>query len=290
MIKKTQCTAAALLLSALLCGCSSTPDDGEVESTTSNPGISDPFEGFNRVMWDFNYDVLDPYLLRPTAVAYMEWTPEPIRDGINNFLANLDEPASAINNLLMGNGTLAVQNFSRFLINSTIGILGLFDVASAADIPKNTREFGDVIGHWGVGDGTYLMIPGYGPLSPRETTDLVDTLYLPLNLLTFWQSAGKWAVQGLETRYELIDQEGLLENSPDTYSLSKSIYVQHQDYKAMINQDQDEVIDDELLDEYLDDDSTLDATDSDSATESKDESTEAIETKAAEAKEEATAK
>ncbi|OEF23679.1 MlaA family lipoprotein [Vibrio rumoiensis] len=262
-MNSTSLSPLLLLTSLLLSGCSSVPEEktSEVEQTNvTNPHPStfepkdesgDPLEGFNRVMWSVNYDYLDPYFVRPMSIVYMEWTPSPIRAGFNNFLDNLDEPASAINNLLMGNGKLAMNNFNRFWINTTIGLLGLIDVASMVDIPRTTREFGDVLGHYGVGNGMYMMLPGYGPLTPRDVTDTVDSLYIPLNWLTFWQKATKWTFQGLESRYELIGQEGLLKDSPDSYQLSKSIYLQHQDFKAEIKEEPKEALDEQLLEEYL---------------------------------------
>lgn len=231
-----------------------TDEDKSSDVTTDtviNHGDREPLEGFNRMMWGINYDVLDPYVVRPLSIAYMEWTPIFVRSGFNNFLDNFDEPASGVNNLLMGKGEKAIQNISRFIINSTIGLFGLIDVASAADIPRNTREFGDVLGHYGVGNGIYIMAPAYGPLTVRDLTDTVDTLYMPLNWLVFWQKATKWAFQGLESRYELISQEGQLQNSPDPYALSKSIYLQHQDFKADIKAEQEEVLDEDLLEDYL---------------------------------------
>lgn len=248
----------------VLLGCSSAPEEQEtsseiqiepnsesVNNQSDNDQDSDPLEGFNRMMWGINYDVLDPYVVRPLSIAYMEWTPDPVHSAWNNFLDNLDEPASALNNLFMGEGTLAAQNFSRFWINSTIGLLGLIDVATMADIPRTTREFGDVLGHYGVPNGPYLMVPAYGPVTPRDFADTVDTLYMPLNWLVFWQKATKWGFQGLEARYELIAQEGMLANSPDSYQLSKSIYLQHQDNKALIEKEPEEALDEDLLEEYL---------------------------------------
>nr|WP_244943689.1 MlaA family lipoprotein [Vibrio algivorus] len=260
-IKNNYSFSLIFLSSTLMLGCSSTPE--KQASTTPNNMITsseksttdhddgDFFEGFNRLMWDFNFEVLDPYVVRPLSIVYIEWTPWPIHTGLNNFLNNLDEPANAVNNLLMGNGDQAVENFSRFWINSTIGLLGFIDVASMANISSTSREFGDVVGHYGVGNGAYLMLPAYGPVTVRDAADTIDGLYIPLNWLTFWQKAGKWAFQGLESRYELISQEGLLRNSPDPYKLSKSIYIQHQDFKAEISKQPEPALDEDLLEEYL---------------------------------------
>lgn len=106
-----------LLLALGLVGCSSAPEEavtseGETNQTTSD--VYDPLEGFNRTMWEINYEYLDPYLVRPVSIAYVEYTPVPIRSGIANFLSNLDEPSSMVNNLLMGNGSKAVDHFNRF--------------------------------------------------------------------------------------------------------------------------------------------------------------------------------
>ncbi|WP_153448132.1 MlaA family lipoprotein [Vibrio algicola] len=233
-------------------GCSSTPENSESSPASStNTKVSDPFEGFNRSMWELNYEYLDPYVVRPTSIAYMEWLPTPLTAGLSNFLDNLEEPASMVNNLFMGNGSEALDGFNRFWINSTIGLLGFLDIASEAGINPSTREFGDVLGYYGVGNGPYFMMPAYGPLTVRDLADQADSLYVPLYWLTFWQSAGKWVIQGLESRYELIPQEGTLRNSPDPYALSQSIYLQHQDFKAEIEKQPEPVVADDLLEEYL---------------------------------------
>ncbi len=128
--------------------------------------VYDPFEGFNRAMFTFNYDYLDPYLVRPVSLAYVNYTPVPIRSGVSNFLANLDEPFSAVNNVVMGNGSKALDHFNRFWINSTLGLLGFIDIASAAGIDKHDKkEFGDAIGHYGVGTGPYFMVQDTARLS-----------------------------------------------------------------------------------------------------------------------------
>ncbi len=237
----------ALLLCLFIFGCASNPDDGNTSD------VNDPFEGFNRVMWDINYDYLDPYLVRPVSLAYVDYTPSPVRIGIANFLSNLDEPASIINNLVMGNGRKALDHFNRFWINSTFGLLGLIDIASEAGINKHDEKtFGDVVGHYGVGDGPYLMVPGYGPWTVRESADLVDDMYVPLSYLNFWAGLGKWAIEGMETRAQLVSQEAMLENSPDPYSLTRDVYFQRQDYKAGVKHDTYDQQAEEELDSYLD--------------------------------------
>ncbi|MBE4591846.1 ABC transporter [Vibrio navarrensis] len=257
MIMLNQGKSLLVLLALLmgLAGCSSVPESaGETSETTSDQTSydGDPFESFNRSMWTLNYEYLDPYLVRPVSLAYVEYTPTPVRSGIANFFSNLDEPSSVVNNLLMGNGEKAVNHFNRFWINSTFGLLGLIDIASAAGINKNNnKSFSDAAGHYGVGNGPYLMLPGYGPYTVREVTDTVDGLYVPLVYLNFWASLGKWAFEGMETRALLVSQEAQLDTSPDPYALTREVYLQRQAFKAEVTVDEIDEQEEDLLDEYL---------------------------------------
>jgi phospholipid-binding lipoprotein MlaA len=233
----------------LLSGCASnSANNGE-----SHP--NDPLEPFNRAMWAFNYDFLDPYLVRPVSLTYDFVMPGFARKGVSNFLANLDEPASVVNNLVMGNGDLALLHLNRFWVNTTFGVAGLMDIASQGGLNKEEeRVFSDAVGHYGVGNGWYFMIPAYGPVTTRELTDYVDNLYPPLSYLNFWTSFGKWLLEGVETRIELVDQESLLENSPDPYALTREVYLQRRDYRAEVADESDINEQQEAdLDAYLDD-------------------------------------
>ncbi|AUL96296.1 surface lipoprotein VacJ [Vibrio vulnificus] len=223
------------------------------EASAQHHYEGDPFESFNRSMWTINYDYLDPYIVRPVSLAYVEYTPGPVRVGVANFLSNLDEPSSMVNNIIMGNGQRAVDHFNRFWINSTFGLLGLIDIASAAGITKHDEKaFSDAVGHYGVGNGPYLMIPGYGPYTVREVTDTVDGMYVPLVYLNFWAGLGKWALEGMEKRALLVNQEGQLEASPDPYALTREVYLQRQAFKAEIKKEEVDEEEEALLDEYLD--------------------------------------
>ncbi|KHD24966.1 ABC transporter [Vibrio caribbeanicus] len=245
----------ALIASVLLAGCASAPHTTEESELTSYEShSSDPIEGFNRAMWSINYDYLDPYLVRPVSLAYVDYVPVPVRQGVANFLSNLDEPSSMINNIVMGNGEKAVDHFNRFWINSTFGLLGLIDVASAAGITDhNEKAFSDAVGHYGVGNGPYVMVPGYGPWTVREATDVVDGMYVPLSYLNIWAGLGKWALEGMESRAALVPQESMLHNSPDPYALTRDAYLQRQDFKAEIETQQYDEEEEAYLDEYLDD-------------------------------------
>ncbi|GBU12712.1 phospholipid-binding lipoprotein [Enterobacterales bacterium] len=214
----------------LLVGCAGASSDSEPQ------GRSDPLESFNRTMFDFNLNVLDPYVLRPVAVAWRDYVPQPARNGTSNFLSNLDEPASMVNSLLKGDPYRAAIHFNRFFLNTLLGMGGLIDVAGMAN-PKLAREeaqgFGSTLGHYGVGYGPYAVLPGYGSATIRdEGGDLVDDLYPMLSYLTFWMSAGKWVLEGVETRAELLDSDGLVKNSSDPYLFIREAYFQRHDFVA----------------------------------------------------------
>jgi len=238
----------SLLLAMALVGCSSVPD-----SETDANAPSDPFEGFNRTMWDFNSNYLDPYIVRPVSLAYVDYTPTPVRSGISNFFSNLDEPSSMVNDMLMGNGKEALTHFNRFWINTIFGIFGLFDVAGAGGVvEEDNRSFSDVAGHYGVGNGPYVVLPAYGPATARDATDAVDSLYQPLSYLNFWGALSKWIFQGMESRAALVSQEPMLEASPDSYIFARDVYIQRQNFKAQIDdEDQPDEAEEDFLDDYL---------------------------------------
>lgn len=221
-------TVASLTFAGvLLAGCASTPD---------STGRSDPFEGFNRAMFDFNFELLDPYVVRPVAVAWRDYTPKPVRNGLNNFTTNLGEPASMVNYFLKGEPYKAMIHFNRFFLNTILGMGGLIDVASMAN-PKLAKEeprrFGSTLGYYHVGYGPYLVLPAYGSFTPREDIgDFADTLYPVLSYLTFWMSAGKWVVNGIETRAQLLDSDALIRNSEDPYLMIREAYFQRNDFLA----------------------------------------------------------
>ncbi|PLR33980.1 phospholipid-binding lipoprotein MlaA [Chimaeribacter californicus] len=213
----------------LLAGCASSPDKQQ-------QGRSDPLEGFNRAMFSFNYDVLDPYIVRPAAVAWRDYVPMPARNGLSNFTGNLDEPATMVNYFLEGKPYDAMKHFTRFFLNTLLGMGGLIDVAGMAN-PQLAREephrFGSTLGYYGVGYGPYVELPGYGSFTVREDGgEWVDKLYPPLSYLTFWMSAGKWVVEGIETRAQLLDSDGLLRNSSDPYVMVREAYFQRHDFLA----------------------------------------------------------
>ncbi|AFJ46314.1 phospholipid-binding lipoprotein MlaA [Shimwellia blattae] len=217
------------LATTLLVGCASSANE-------DTQGRSDPFEGFNRTMYNFNYNVLDPYILRPVAVGWRDYMPQPARTGISNFTSNLEEPASMVNYILRGDPYKGMVHFTRFFLNTILGLGGLIDVAGMAN-PELRREephrFGSTLGHYGVGYGPYLQLPVYGSFTLRQDGgDYADTLYPVLSWLTWPMSIAKWSLEGIETRAQLLDSDGMLRQSSDPYILVREAYFQHNDFIA----------------------------------------------------------
>lgn len=219
-----------LLISLLLLGCANSNS-----CTVSSTNCSDPLEGFNRAMFNFNYHILDPYVLKPTAVFWKNYVPFPLRKGLTNFSANLSEPASMINSLVIGEPKLAAIHFTRFFLNTTIGLGGLMDVASLADsqLRVTERRFGSVLGNYNVPYGPYVVLPGYGSATLREEGgNWVDTLYPVLSFIAFWPGVAKWAVEGIENRALFLDYENIIKNSDDPYRLTFEAYFQRKNFLA----------------------------------------------------------
>ena len=131
----------------LLAGCAQVPPEKD------DP--RDPLQSMNRPIYDFNMDVLDAYVLRPAAVGYSKVTPQPVRNGLVNATNNLDAPIDATNSLLQGKVSNSGVSVARFLVNSTVGIFGIFDVASEIGLVEEPEDFGQTLGVWGAGDGPY---------------------------------------------------------------------------------------------------------------------------------------
>lgn len=193
----------------------------------------DPIEGLNRVIWDFNYDILDAYILRPTTVAYVEYIPMPARNGLHNAALNLEEPSNSVNNLLQGKVAGSLVSLGRFVLNSTVGILGIFDVATKMGLEREEEEFGEVLGVYGFGTGAYLMIPAMGPNDIRSFVgDIVDTSYFPLQDLNIYVSVLRGGIKALENRAQLLEQEANLNQSLDPYAFVKNAYFQNLEFRV----------------------------------------------------------
>lgn len=239
----------------LLGGCASQQSNAEKASQYQDP--KDPLESINRTMWDFNYEVLDEYILRPTAVAYVDYMPQIARTGLLNMAQNLEEPSNSINNLLQGKLDGTFISLGRFLLNSTVGLLGLIDVATEIGLEKEEEEFGEVLGKWGVGTGPYLMIPALGPSDVRSSVgDFVDTSYSPIDGLNLYLGFLRIGINALEGRASIIQQEQQLNSSADPYAFVKSAYFQNLEFKVKdgeIEKSEEEAALEDDIDAFLDD-------------------------------------
>lgn len=216
--------AAVLLLgSALsLAGC----------VTVTDQNRDDPYEGFNRQMYAFN-DGLDKAVLEPVAKGYRAVTNEPVRQGVSNFVDNLGEPVTFANELLQGKIPNAAGTVGRFVINSTIGIVGLFNPAGAMGIERTDEDFGQTLGAWGVDGGPYLVLPLLGSSNPRDLFGKgVDIGLNPLNDAQF--DGDTETRIGIATLGGLSAREGAIETIDnvrttqlDPYTTLRRFYVRN---------------------------------------------------------------
>jgi phospholipid-binding lipoprotein MlaA len=248
-----------VFFSLLGTGCSSTRTLDQDSAQQDTGDAKDPFETINRSLWTFNWDYADKYVLKPASQAYTEYTPKPLRKGVYNMALNLNEPSAIINSMLQLKFGEAATSTGRFVLNSTIGLLGFFDPANDFGWTRKHEEFGEVLGSYNIGDGPYLMVPALGPSTVREEVgDYVDKAYWPLAVIDFWPNLLRLSVLALEGRASLVDQEALLEESLDSYEFVKNAYFQNMLYKLHdgnppldVNEDEEAELD-ALLDEFED--------------------------------------
>lgn len=220
----------SLVLTGALNGCA---------TTATNP--DDPWEGWNRGTMEFN-DTIDEYAMKPIAEGYRWITPEFVDTGISNFFGNLKDIGVTINDLLQLKFVQGGMDLGRFLVNSTVGIAGLIDVATMIDLPKHDEDFGQTLGYWGVPAGPYLVLPLLGPSSPRGTVGLVgDALMNPLTYTflvggaasTAASAAGTGAsvVGAIDLRADLLEVEKFAsEAAVDRYAFFRDAYMQRRRY------------------------------------------------------------
>lgn len=210
-------------------------------STTSAPEAlaqNDPFEPTNRAI--FNFDVqMDHAVATPLAKAYRTVLPEPARDGIHNALDNLNAPVVLVNDVLQGDGDKIGKTIGRFMINSTVGVGGLIDVAAKMGIPGHANDFGITLGKWGAQEGSYLVLPFVGPKPPRDLAgELADIAFDPTTYMKWNNSTLYMIIRTglgvLDSRAANIDTvESIERSSIDFYATTRSLYRQNR--AAQIN-------------------------------------------------------
>jgi len=226
----------ALSLVAMMFGCASIP-------AGVPPSPDDPWESFNRSVFEFN-EGLDKYVLKPVVSGYRFVLPEFIREGVYNFFSNYNDIYTALNNLLQGKPDFAFNDLMRVVVNTTIGLGGLIDLATPGGLEKHKEDFGQTFGVWGIPSGPYVVLPFFGPSSVRDTFGTVADLetdylfkYIPdvglRNSLT-----GLRVVNARNTYYEAGD---LLDGAAiDKYSFLRDAYIQRRKYQINEGRDDEE--------------------------------------------------
>jgi phospholipid-binding lipoprotein MlaA len=198
--------------------------------------IADPIEPFNRAVFGFNRFV-DFLVIKPVTKVYTTVVPDFAQHSVTSFLSNLSAPIVMLNTALQGNWGGFETTLHRFVINSTLGVLGLVDVASDLGIQKVDADFGQTLGKWGVGQGFYLVLPIVGPSSARDGTGrLVDTVADPYNIAfeesnTEWPIWARFGAEVVDARARYgKEYDRTMKNAVDPYVTFRSIYAQHRKY------------------------------------------------------------
>jgi phospholipid-binding lipoprotein MlaA len=248
-----------ILTSFFVISCAKRPPATDVEARLTYDEANDPLEPMNRSIFAMN-TLFDDVILEPTAKLYRLWGPPDIRDGISNFVSNWREPVTFVNDALQAQPKRAGTSVSRFLINSTFGLLGIFDTATKWGIEHHSEDFGETFAVWGLPDGPYLMLPFLGPSNARDFSGfIVDFFFDPVSL---WLQHKNWtyvrygrlALRGLIYREENLETlDDLSKSSTDFYATIRSSYSQLRLYEIN-NGDLDTSDEDDLFDEDFEDD------------------------------------
>lgn len=214
----------ALPLLALLTACATLP-------ANHTPDPRDPLERVNRGTFAFN-QTLDKAVLRPVVRGYKKVTPKFVRTGISNFFSNAEYPVVMVNNLLQAKFGPAANDLGRFLLNTTLGIGGLLDPATAAGFDRNNEDFGQTLGRWGVAPGPYLMVPLLGPYTLRDGIgSLADDFAEPRHYLEDDSTRYTlWAAGQLDRRAGLSETDAIIDRAGDPYAFVRSAYLQRRQY------------------------------------------------------------
>lgn len=222
MLTKKLIQAAVPALFSMLTAC----------ATVGGNDGRDPWESWNRGVQDFN-DGLDKYAIKPVAQGYQWITPDFVDEGVTNFFSNIDDISVTINDLLQFKLEQTGSDGARFLVNTVAGVGGLIDVASLIDLPKHREDFDQTLGVWGVPTGPYLVLPLFGPSSPRGVCGLVGKA--AMNPISYIDSAavtgGLFTLNTIDVRSDNLTTEKIIdEASTDRYEFLKNAYFQNRDY------------------------------------------------------------
>lgn len=242
---------ASMSIAFLLAGC----------ATTGERNPADPFEHVNRDAYRMN-DTIDRAALRPVAKAYRDHTPSWLQTGVGNFFTNLAYPWTIVNQVLQGKLLAAGQDTARFVINTTLGWGGIFDVATGASLPQHEEDFGQTLGRWGVPPGPFLMIPLLGPSTVRDLPSAVgERVVTPLYWFNLGNARwGSFALNAVDKRSRLLAVDPMLDQAYDRYAFIRDAYLQRRRYLVYDGNPPEEAVDPEmqkLIDEANAEDPTV---------------------------------
>jgi phospholipid-binding lipoprotein MlaA len=210
----------ALALAALVAGCAAAPSR------------DDPFEPMNRASYRV-HEVVDGYVVKPVAQAYVDYTPKLVQRGVRNFFGNIDDFFSFINDVLQNKPDKAGNDLGRVITNTGFGLLGIIDIASEAGIPKGNEDFGQTFGYWGIPQGPYLFIPVLGPTTVRDGTGWIIRAYAtPIGYIPDVSTRNiLWGIGFIDARAAALQSESLLDQaSLDRYTFIRRAYLQRRQY------------------------------------------------------------
>ena len=227
-IRRAMLRIAAISLFALtLVGCATVPP--------SERTPRDPWQRMNRGIYKFN-DVFDRAIARPAARVYLRALPEVVRTGLNNFFNNITYPDIIVNALLQGQLKPFARDTGRFVVNSTVGLAGLFDPASRMGLPLEERDFGQTFGKWGFPSGPFLVIPFLGPADVRDGLGRIPDAYAgpwPYIKNPYWEY-GTWMLYEVRNRADLLPLTDMANKTYDPYAFERNAYLQHRDFMIQI--------------------------------------------------------
>ena len=212
--------------------------------------VNDPFEKFNRKTFEFNEN-LDELVAKPVAEVYSEF-PVFIKTGVTNFFNNLENIETSVNQMLQGKPGKSLNDLTRFIINTSIGVVGIFDVASSMGLERNEEDFGQTLAVWGVDEGPYIMLPFLGPSTLRDTISRPISSFTSVifHMTDTDVNIALKSIDALETRERLLDVESLL--SGDKYIFVKDAYMQSINYEISDGIDVDDTFVDDMDDFLID--------------------------------------
>jgi len=203
--------------------------------SASAQATSDPVQSFNRAMFAFN-DAVDRALIRPLAIGYRAVLPKRIRIGVNNFFNNLRAPTTLLNDLLQGKPKRAQQTVNRFMVNSTLGLLGFVDIASKLGFPAHQEDYGQTLAVWGIPSGPYLVLPLLGPSTARDALGKVPEFYIADPL---WDpddtavTVTRFGLRAVDIRSRLLDLDRIVQMQVDPYLFFRETYLQNRQRAIM---------------------------------------------------------